>query len=93
MDNYIKKYMIYYANLFDKEIGTIIKSESVSSEQQAKKILSFIDFLCRQSQIDFDLNKSVLGHEACSYTTKTACLTIIHFLENTGYSYLLEQEW
>ena len=85
--------MLYYANLFDKQISAMISSESVSSEQQAKKILSFIDFLCRQSKIDFDEKKLVLGQEACSYTTKTACLAIIHFLEDNGYRYLLEQEW
>ncbi len=45
VDGYIKNYIIYYTNELALKINRMLPKEKISSEQEAKDLLSFIEFM------------------------------------------------
>lgn len=92
IDNYIKKYILYYVEELDIKIGDIISHEKISSEQEAKDLLAFIDSMCTQSAIDMKEKKIVLDHPANTYDAEKAAMIIQDFVEDSGFDYLINDD-
>ncbi len=92
IEGYIKDYILYYANELGLKIDEILSKEKISSEQEAKDLLSFVDSMCDQSNIDMKEKKMVLGHPANTYEAEKATMAIQDFVEDSGFEYLIDDD-
>jgi len=90
IDNYVKKYILHYINRLDSKLESIISEEKISSEQEAKELLAFVDLMCNQSALDMKDKKEVLGHPANTYEAEKAAMVIQDFVEDSGFEYLID---
>ncbi len=90
IDEYLKNYILYYANELGLQIAEILSKEKISSEQEAKDLLAFIDSMCDQSVLDMKEKKIVLGHPANTYEAEKASMAIQDFVEDSGFDYLID---
>ncbi len=89
IDEYLKNYILYYANELGLQIAEILSKEKIS-EQEAKDLLAFIDSMCDQSVLDMKENKIVLGHPANTYEAEKASMAIHDFVEDSGFDNLID---
>lgn len=92
IEGFIKRYLLYYSEQIDKEVSNIISKETLSSEQEARRLIQFINPLCEQSKLDMEAKKVVLGYPADIHTAIKAGLAIENFLEDAGYDYLIDHD-
>lgn len=92
IEGFIKRYLLYYSDQIDREVGKIINKETVFSEQEARRLIKFINPLCVQSQLDMDAKKIVLGSPADIHMAIKAGSAIENLLEDTGYDYLIDHD-
>ncbi|OZG70001.1 hypothetical protein BTA51_28140 [Hahella sp. CCB-MM4] len=93
MDEYIKKYVNHYAEIVGSQnISSIISKGAVSSEDEARELISFIDTMCRQSQSDEAAGKTVLGYPAKTYDAEKAAMILEELIEDCGFDYLIDDD-
>jgi len=92
IDDYVKKYILYYMKELDSKLESLISEEKLSSEEEAKKLLSFIELMCNQSAIDMKDKKEVLGHPANTHEAEKAAMVIQDFVEDCGFEYLIDDD-
>lgn len=92
IDGYIKDYILHYANELDVSIDQIISKEKISSEHEAKHLLSFVETMCAQIAIDMKQKKIVLGHPANTHEAEKAEMAIQDFIEDSGFEYLINND-
>lgn len=90
MDKDIERYFLYYADLFDTNVSKIIRN-GISSEAEAQKLLNFIDVIYRQSILDMEQDKIVLGELASIKDADKASLVLTMYLKEIGYKDLVDK--
>lgn len=90
---YVKDYILYYAKEleFDK-VPEIISKGVISSEEEAKVLLKFIDVMYDKSIEDTELKKVFLGNQASTYDADKAAILIHNFIEFCGFGNLLDDD-
>jgi len=92
IDDYITEYILHYAKELKSKAGQSLSKEKISTEQEAKDLLSFVDAMCDQSALDMKEKKIVLGHPANTYEAEKASMIIQNFIEDSGFDYLLDDD-
>lgn len=85
----LKSYILYYSDIHDKEVSKIIDSGVVTSETDAKKLLSFIDTLFKYSNLDMENGKIVLGEVADISYAEEAAIAILAILRANNFNDLV----
>ena len=86
----IKSYILYYSDVHDKEVSRMVVSQVVPSEEDAKRLLSFIDTLFEHSTLDMENGKIVLGERASNTDAEKAGLAILSILKANKFQYLID---
>jgi len=88
----IKDIMSYYATkLENKNVQVVLKNESISSEQEAKDVLLFIDLMCKKIAEDEKKNVIVLHQSIRTTDAEKICDVIEDYIEELGYEYLIKR--
>lgn len=90
MDEYVEAFILHYSDIHDKEVSKMIRSHIVPSEEDAKRLLSFIDVLFKYSKLDMKEKKIVLGEPANSYDAEKAAMAILEILEDNKFNSLVD---
>ena len=85
----LKSYILYYSDIHDKEVSKMVASGVVSSEADAKRLLSFIDILFKYSNLDMESGKIVLGEVADISYAEEAAIAILTILRANNFNDLV----
>lgn len=91
-NNHLNSYITYYADQLDPEVSKLVRQSQLNSEEEAKRLLAFIQPLCEQSAFDTEEGKIILNESADTGDAEKAALAILSLLENNGYGELVD-EW
>lgn len=86
----LKKYILHYSDVHDKEVSKMITSGLVPSEADAKRLLAFIDTLFEHSTQDMEDEKVILGELASNYDAEKAGLAIFRLLKDNKFELLID---
>lgn len=90
-NEYAEKYLLYYADLLDKEAGRIIRSQNVASELEAERLMAFIDAITDQCILDEEEGKIILENEASMKDVEKVFIIITGILEEKGYESVVDR--
>lgn len=90
MHKHIEEFILHYSNIHDNEISRMISSKIVPSEEDAKRLLSFIDVLFKYSTKDMEEGNIVLGELADNYDAEKATLAILALLRANNFNSLVD---
>ncbi len=87
----ILDFMSYYAKkLGDDNVISVLDKLSIDNEDEAKKLLSFLNEMCSHVKQDSSNNVVVLNQVVCTSDAEKVCDIIEDYIEEIGYENLVE---
>lgn len=90
MHEKVEQFVLHYSDMYDKEVSKMIITEIVPSEEDAKRLLSFIDILFKQSSLDAEQGKFIYGEREDNYAVEKGVLAIFGILKANDYASLVD---
>ncbi len=84
-------FMAYYAKqLNDETVLRVLSNLSINTEDEAKRVLSFLEIMCDHVIEDAKNNVVVLNQSVCTSDAEKVCDVIEDYIEEIGYEHLVE---
>ena len=80
---------LYATELECENILSILKNESIDSEEEARDMLGFLDSMCEKIAIDAKENLVILNQPIHTTDAEKICDVIEDYLEELGYGHLV----
>lgn len=90
MNKSIEAFILHYSDVHDKEVSKMVSTEIIPTEEDAKRLLAFIDILFKYSTQDMDDEKVILGELASNYDAEKAGIAIFSILGDNNFDYLVD---
>ena len=90
MHENVEAFILHYSDIYDKQVSKMVTSEIVFSEEEAKRLLSFIDVLFKYSNLDIEKGKFVFGEREDNYAQEKGALAILGILKANNFTSLVD---
>jgi hypothetical protein len=87
----ILDFMSHYARKFEDDVVlSVLDKLAIENEEEAIKVLSFLNTMCDHVATDANNNMVVLNQTVCTADAEKVCDAIEDYIEEIGYEHLVE---